>query len=204
MTETILNFVYQPLREIDGTVSGIIVVANEITDLIRANSEQLEQEVAKRIEDLKHSNIELQKKNTELQQFAFITSHDLQEPLRKIRMFVNRSVENVDDKTALTKYLGKVELSTERMSLLIKDILDYSRLSSNRDTFFSTVDLNQILAAVKLDFEHLIEEKFAVINSEKFPIIKAIPFQMSQLFSNLISNALKFSKIKPVIISTPG
>jgi len=95
-------------------------------------------------------------------------------------------------------YLEKIKAAAQRMSDLIHSVLTFSKLSST-DILFSQTDLNTILENVKSDFEVLIEEKGAIVTSTPLPTIKAIPLQMNQLFSNLISNALKFSKDRPVI-----
>ena len=84
------------------------------------------------------------------------------------------------------------------MSNLIKDVLDYSRLSRTEEHFIE-VDLNEVLKTVKVDFELLIEEKGAVINNDDLPVVPGIQLQLTQLFFNLLSNALKFSKESPVI-----
>lgn len=135
---------------------------------------------------------ELQKSNNELAQFAYIASHDLQEPLRKIITFIQllqRDLEPVNEKGKT--YLEKIANSSERMSNLIKDILNFSQLSKNSEAI-KKADLNDSLQTILNDFELLIQEKNAIIKSDRLPVLQAIPMQINQMFYNLISNALKF------------
>jgi len=144
---------------------------------------------------------ELNKSNHDLEQFAYIASHDLQEPLRKIRSFSELLEKNIGEKEKAKKYLAKIDSSSERMATLIRDVLNYSRLSKAEIRFEDT-DLQKILDNVKQDVELIIEEKQAIINSSALPVISGIPQQLHQLFYNLINNALKFSTEKPVISVT--
>jgi light-regulated signal transduction histidine kinase (bacteriophytochrome) len=141
---------------------------------------------------------ELEFQNKELEQFAYITSHDLQEPLRKICTFTDLVHQNLDDKVILGKYFNKLRESAGRMSELLKDIVDYSRLSYS-DKSFGSVDLNQLMNKVADDFEMLVTEKQAEISVEPLPCITGIWGQLHQLFSNLFSNSLKFCYAKPQI-----
>ncbi len=141
---------------------------------------------------------ELEFQNQELEQFAFIASHDLQEPLRKIQTFSSMLERDIDNKTEVKYYLNKINNSAKRMEDLIKDILKYSLLSLNDDLFIPT-DLNQLIGNLKEDFELLFEQRQVKFNYSKLPVIKAIPIQLQQLFSNLIDNAIKFSVNNPVI-----
>jgi two-component system CheB/CheR fusion protein len=131
-----------------------------------------------------------------------VASHDLQEPLRKILTFSMRLQD--DHKAELSKevkfYLDKIEGASSRMSTLIRELLNYSRLLGQEKLVVQT-NLNATLKNVLKDFELLIDEKKALINFDELPSIEAIPLQMNQLFYNLISNALKFSRedVPPVI-----
>jgi len=142
---------------------------------------------------------ELEKQNSELEQFAYVASHDLQEPLRKIQTFADLIKEHPDDKEFIKKYLEKLDNSARRMSDLVKSLLNYSRLSRGKDDPITEVDLNAVLKEAELDFELLIEEKNATIICDTLPTVIGNYTQMGQLFSNLISNALKFSTTDPVI-----
>jgi len=153
--------------------------------------------------ELEQKNIELQKMNKELQSFAYISSHDLQEPLRKIQTFASRIIEK--DKDTLSengKYLFKrMQLSAERMQLLIDDLLAYSR-THHLEGDFEKTDLNIIIEQVKHELGEELLQKNAIINADKTCEVNIIPFQFKQLFYNLISNSLKFSKPgKPVAIT---
>lgn len=143
-------------------------------------------------------NAELEFQNKELEQFAYVASHDLQEPLRKIQMFSGLLEKSIHNKETVDKYFAKINSTAERMSELIKAVLNYSRLSRG-DQQFEAVDLNAVLTNVLVDFELLIEEKGAVVHYDNLPVIKAIPLQINQLFSNLIGNSLKFSETMPKI-----
>lgn len=187
-----INFVYEALREGDGKITGIMVVATDVTEQIVA-AKKIEQVVKERTLELAIANERLQKSNAELSQFAYIASHDLQEPARKISTFtemLEKNLGNVD--TRSKKYLEKIDSSASRMLTLIRDVLTFSRLSTTGEKR-SVIDLNIILKNVLDDFELLIEEKRADIKSDTLPAIYGIPVQISQLFSNLLSNALKFS-----------
>ena len=165
----------------------------------RKLQQELEFLVKQRTEELEAANTELeaainalQQNNMELQQFAYIASHDLQEPTRKISMFSKMLLQNlgkIDDRSAL--YLNKINSSAERMGNLISDILAYSQLSKNSD-LIEMVDLNSIVSDCVTDFELIIDESEAEIHTENLPAIEGIPRQMSQLFANLISNSLKY------------
>jgi PAS domain S-box-containing protein len=145
-------------------------------------------------EKLEEINEALEASNHDLQQFASVASHDLQEPLRKIHIFSNLIKENGIELTAESrKYLEKIIVSSSRMKTLIIDILNYSRLSSNDHTM-ECVDLNELVKELLEDFELIIEEKGALIEKGELPCIDVNKGQMRQVFQNIISNALKFSK----------
>ncbi|OQP58820.1 hypothetical protein A4R26_22885 [Niastella populi] len=173
---------------------------NRENDLIDF-SEELEVKVEERTLSLKEANIKLKQSNDSLEQFATIASHDLQEPLRKIRTFSallnERYGENISGEAR--ELINKISLAARRMSRLISDVLNFSKVLDGN--VFEQVDLNVILQNVRNDFDILIEQKKAVITHDKLPVIKAVPLQMNQLFYNLLGNALKFSRpdVSPVI-----
>lgn len=160
----------------------------------------LENKVEERTVELQDANQELKVKNEELQQYTSIASHDLQEPLRKIIIFG----DFVKDKYLQPhpkgeEYMNKVISSSKRMQRLIKDLLDYSKLSlTPAFTFFN---LKQLVQDTIVDLELAIEEKEAKLVVEDLPSIEIIPAQMRQVFQNLLTNALKFAKpgVPPVI-----
>lgn len=155
----------------------------------------LENRVNERTKALKEANERLEKSNMELEQFAYVTSHDLQEPLRKIRIFANMLTEKFSQQIGsnMLIYLEKIEAAASRMSGLIKDLLEYSRLSAN-ESLYQPVDLNKIINNVVTDFELLIAQKNITIQAETLPMIEAVPLQMNQLFYNLIGNSIKFTR----------
>jgi PAS domain S-box-containing protein len=192
-----VNFACEAFREADGSISGVMLVATEVTELVIARH-KIEDLVQERTKELAESNKNLQRSNEELAQFAYIASHDLQEPARKIKTFaemLQKNLKGADPRSKL--FLHKIEHSAERELSLIRDILNFSQLAKEKQEFVR-VDLNEVLRNVRDDFELLIEEKNAVITSDPLPVIEGIPVQMSQLFANLISNALKFSDKKRI------
>lgn len=151
------------------------------------------------LSELLQANKELKKANEQLAEFAFIASHDLQEPLRKIQAFSSnlmRPEANLNDYAK--NYSQKISASSSRMSRLVKDLLSFSLLSLGEKQLVK-VDLNATLTDVIEDLQEAIERKQAVINLSRLPSIHAVPIQMSQLFHNLIDNALKFGKQNAII-----
>lgn len=174
-------------------MDGVVLTFVDITAM-----KQAEKQLKKANKKLKDLNENLLRSNRELEQFAYITSHDLQEPLRKIQTFVDLIERSPADETALKRYLEKISSCASRMSLLITDVLSYSRLIRT-DEQRREVDLNDILDLVKSDFEFLIEEKKAEIRAEQLPTVRGFALQLQQLFANLISNSIKFCERQPVI-----
>jgi signal transduction histidine kinase len=180
------SIVITALHDEKGKVIGFSKVTRDLTDK-KIAEDQMKQYMR---------NIEFQ--NKQLEEYAYVASHDLQEPLRKIQIFAGMLHNNIDDRPAQERNIEKIQSSARRMTTLIKDVLAYSRLSLTDELFVMT-DLNLILENIKEDFELLLNETGAVINYSGLPIIKGIPIQLNQLFSNLITNAIKFSNDKPVI-----
>lgn len=171
----------------------ILLAVHDITQQ-KMWEQELELQVSERTLELKESNLNLQQLNENLRQFASIASHDLQEPLRKIKtfssIFKRRFIAGIPEEGKLL--LDKIEFSADRMSRLIKEVLEYSKISHGPTDFIVT-DLNEVLSNVLQDLDLLISESNAIIHYEKpLPVIEAIPLQMNQLFYNLVSNALKF------------
>jgi len=179
---------YEQQRELKGTkelLSKEIIIRKEAQD-------NLEIKIAERTKELVLKNEELEMKNHELQQFSWVVSHDLNEPIRKIQIFIKiiKELYLADDAKAVD-YVNRTIKSAERMQTLITDLLAYSRLSSQVKP--EVTDLNVVLQEVLSDFDYLIERKNATIKSNELPTIDSIPSQLRQVFQNLIGNALKFS-----------
>ncbi|TRX00094.1 ATP-binding protein [Flavobacterium gawalongense] len=145
--------------------------------------------------ELENNNKELKYINTELEAFNNIVSHDLQEPLRKIQMFISRLEEKELDLLSQQgkDYFSKIRVAANRMQTLLIDLVNYSRTIKGDKVFVET-DLKMVLDEILQDLSSNIEEKKAAIEIGKLPTIKVIPFQIKQLFINLISNSLKYSK----------
>ncbi|MEO6131012.1 MAG: ATP-binding protein [Saprospiraceae bacterium] len=181
---TLANY-YIPLRNINNEVYGVLTIGHDITNLVEAN------------EKLEKVNAELMKSNRDLEQFAYVASHDLQEPLRKIQTFT-QMLHETEDKEQIAKYYEKINQSSTRMKDLIRDMLNFSRISNSEDAFVET-DLNRILQNLIIDFELLLREKNAVIHFPNLPTVPGVPLQLSQLFANIINNSLKYSERNPII-----
>ena len=196
-----LNFVYEALKDREGNISSIMAIATDVTNQVIARmnieesgkrlktfSEQMEQKVAER-------TLELQKMNTELQNFAYVASHDLQEPLRKIQTYSDRLLdkESTNLSDSGKEYFRRMQSAAGRMQALINDLLDYSR-TNNPDLKVEHTDLNELLNDVINELKDVILEKQAVIEANELCEANVIPFQFRQVIQNLISNSLKFSK----------
>jgi PAS domain S-box-containing protein len=197
----------------DGTVYKVSGTAQDVTAQ-RTVQLALEQEVQERTEelqvlneelsatneDLHETNEQLTHSNEELAQYAYVASHDLQEPLRKIRMFSGMLEEQENLTEESRRLVSKIVQSSGRMSLLIRDLLDFSRLLKS-DSLMRPVDLVQVMTEVTGDFELTIEEKKAEIKIGTLPVVEGVALQMNQLLYNLLSNALKFTRddLPPVI-----
>ncbi|MBT1704778.1 hybrid sensor histidine kinase/response regulator [Chryseosolibacter indicus] len=173
-------------------------------ELRKKAEEVLEQKVEERTEELKRSNQRLEESNKELQQFAFIASHDLQEPLRKIQTFSNLALDrHINERDKVKSYLQKITGSAGRLRSLITDLLEYSKIYV--EDRFEPTDLEKLVEDVLSDLELSIKDKSCSIEIARLPVIEAIPSQIRQVFQNLLSNALKFSKIdEPCEISITG
>ena len=196
------------VRDDNGNITKWIGTATEIQTQ-KKQKEELEAMVIRRTYELNQANESLQKKiaelhtmNKELESFAYISSHDLQEPLRKIQTFTTRILEK--EYNALSDkgkdYFDRMKDSALRMQTLIQDLLSYSR-TSNSDDKFVKKDLGKIVEEVKNDLYDIIAEKNARIEVANLCEVNVIPFQFRQMVYNLLSNSLKFSiKDRPPVI----
>ena len=195
-----------PVKNEEGQLSGwtgffVDIHSQKLVEETLKDNKEL-QEAQKQLlryqKNLEEKVFELNKSNHDLEQFAYIASHDLQEPLRKIRSFSGLVKRNIDNRVEAEKYIDKINNSSTRMATLIKDVLNYSRLIKSDNVFVET-RLHEIVSGVLQDIELVIEEKKAIINYPALPKIHAVPQQMQQLFYNLLSNAMKFNDKQPVI-----
>jgi signal transduction histidine kinase len=208
-----VDYIYKPINpELLRVKVGVFV------ELYRKNHELLMQEkkllnankkLEKEIEERKiteekirllnlqlvENNAHLQATNKELDRFAYVASHDLQEPLRKIMLFTDRLTTRMSDKldSEVENYLQKILKASQRMQQLVNDLLKFSR-HTNDILDFEKTNLNELLNDVLSDMEIDIQKKEAKVTAGDLPTIYAIPSQIRQLFQNLISNSLKFCK----------
>jgi len=181
-----VEFVKTSINE-SGRVIGSVLVFKDITERKRAE------------ETLARKAAELARSNAELEQFAFVASHDLQEPLRKIQAFGDRLKVKCESSqsTEIRDYLDRMQNAAARMRTLINDLLAFSRVIRSSEPFVA-VDLALVTKEVLIDLEVRIEKSGAKVLIEALPSIDADPMQMRQLMLNLISNALKFQPLGAV------
>jgi PAS domain S-box-containing protein len=197
------NFAYKALRDTKGTIYGIHHMAIDVTDtvLARRSIEQgkahLELAVAERTHELEMLNTALQRSNQYLETFAHAASHDLKEPIRKIQYFTNRLKDQLTNRLgpdlpeAIT--MEKIFKASNRMNALIEDLLSYSFVSE-KPLQQDTVNLEQLIQQVQDDLEVDMEAKQGTLTIGALPTIAGYARQLDQLFQNLLSNSLKYSK----------
>ncbi|KAF2326482.1 sensor histidine kinase [Flavobacterium ginsenosidimutans] len=184
---------YIALTDLEPAVEAIGIVITDLTE-----KKKHEEALIRHQKELEEKINELNKINRNLEEFIHVISHDLKEPLRKIVMNTSR-IDGSYFKDADTKAVNVMKLSALRLNSLVDDLVQYSSHTAQEER--TEIDLRTIISEVIEDFEIIISDKKAIIKIGKLPIIKASRVQMRQLFSNLISNAIKYSKtdIAPVI-----
>ena len=164
-------------------------VKEQTIQLVHSNEEERKARL-----EADHANEELEKKNQELEQFVYIASHDLREPLRTtsgfVELFQKQYKGKLDEKA--DTYLSHITQAADRMKMLIDDLLDYSRIGSKKE--FKQVDCNIILQDVLSDLGIVLSETGAEIKADRLPVISGYHTGIKQLFQNLITNGIKFRK----------
>ncbi|PRY35429.1 phospho-acceptor domain-containing protein [Spirosoma oryzae] len=203
------NFTYKPLVDATGEVYAILNVAidveesvmnrwhlQESEDRYRQLAAQLEERVQQRTQELDAMNEVLRRSNENLEQFAYIASHDLQEPLRKIQQFGDLLLNQYQEQLGTgVDYLQRMQLAAWRMSTLIRELLSFSRIStSNHQHWDQQVALGALIASIEDDLSVAIQESGTVIESDTLPTVQGDELQLRQLFQNLLSNAIKFRR----------
>ena len=192
-----LPYIYHRVVHKNGNIKHLkaygksVVNEDDETVLLGTTADITDEIISFRI--LEERNAELERNNKELSSFNYVASHDLQEPLRKIQTFLSRLEDEEKDKLSEkgNKYIDRIQNAATRMRLLIDDLLQFSR-SNKADKVFEESNINLLLEAAKQDLAEVISAENAVITSDTFPTITVIPFQIQQLFVNLIGNAIKY------------
>lgn len=205
------NFSYQPMYDENKAIFSILCFGYEVTDQVNAKNKnlqsqqlrekELEANVQHRTLELREANkvlaeknMELRQVNKELESFTYVSSHDLQEPLRKIQTLASRILEK--ESGTLTDngkdYFARMQAAADRMQQLIQDLLAFSRISTSEQVV-EAVNLNTIVAEALTDLDEVIQEKNASIDVADLGLANVVVFQFRQVIHNLISNALKFS-----------
>ena len=181
-----------PIFDTNNNVLGYRGISRDVTD--RKKME----------EDLRRKNVELERINRELEDYSYVISHDLKEPLRSLRVFSNFLLDDHDSKIGEQgkDCLERIQKASTRMSNLIDDLLKLSRIGREEVEFIET-DLNELLLEVKDELTGIIEGRKADVTTDSLPVIRCNRILMGELFKNLISNGIKFGEEKnPVVAVT--
>jgi signal transduction histidine kinase/tetratricopeptide (TPR) repeat protein len=183
----------QRLAEFIAALAGAALENAEGFEQLQRLNVTLEQRVAERTDDLQQRTTELSRSNADLEQFAYVASHDLREPLRTVSSYCellqNRLADQIDEETA--SYLRQAIQATGRMRTLINDLLTYSRVGT-RGKPFQPADCNELADIAAANLQVVIQETAAQVTHDKLPIVQGDATQLIQLFQNLIDNAIKF------------
>lgn len=207
LVDRYFNVIYQPWYDLKGNIQGVLNFAMDVTDLVVARlsveeSEKKYRDLSEKLEVIvEQRTSELRRSNDDLQQFAHVASHDLKEPVRKLRTFINRLEDEF--KTVIPErgldYVNKMRQASSRMYSMIEGVLKYSSLAENLQEM-EQVDLNEVIASIEADLEVMINQKNAVLIRGNLPTIEGAHVLLYQLFYNLINNSLKFTVKPPEII----
>lgn len=190
-----------PQKDADGNITMWVGSSTDIQEQKMFTTE-LENMVKIRTNELEEKNIDLEKINKELQSFVYISSHDLQEPLRKIQTFSSRILETEYETLSgnAKKYFNRMQKSAFRMQNLIQDLIAYSR-TNVQELNFEVVDLMEVIEDIKETLSEEVEKNQVTFKVHNICSIKVIPVQFTQIMHNLISNSIKFAKTgHPVVI----
>ena len=181
--ETWVDTIKTPVRDDEGRVIGLLGVFWDITERKEA------------VEQVRRLNEELTRSNQELEQFAYVASHDLQEPLRMVSSFTQLLAQRYGDKLDqdAREFIGYAVDGANRMQRLIQDLLSYSRITT-RGQLFSPVDAHDALGEAIINLQSAIRESGALVTNEDLPRVLGDRTQIVQVFQNLIGNGIKFRK----------
>ncbi|SDB46028.1 two-component system, chemotaxis family, CheB/CheR fusion protein [Flavobacteriaceae bacterium MAR_2010_188] len=186
----------RPIFHADNEFEGYIGTCVDINEQ-KEFTQKLEELVGQRTAELERSNSELLKVNMNLEEYAYVASHDLQEPIRKIRTF-NSIIRDTTTSQETIEYSDKIDRAASHMTSLVKNILDYSRLAEA--TFnHEEIELDVLFQEIVDDLDLLVEDKSAQVSFENLGTVHGIYMQLLQLFSNILKNSLKFNDGIPVI-----
>ena len=177
------------LRDENNEIFGFTKVTRDLTE-----KREMDLKLQRFADNLQIKNRALEHMNKELESFNYVASHDLQEPLRKIKTFTNFILSNDRDKFSASSldYFKRVLSAADRMQNLIESLLQLSRISSTEPIFEET-DLNQLMEESRKDLQEVIVEKHATIESDRLPTLHVNPLQMQQVFYNILANSLKYT-----------
>lgn len=192
------SVVITALHDITDAVIGYSKVTRDLTEKKKA-----EDKLNATAVELERKNRALERLNAEISSFAYVASHDLKEPLRKIQTFASRIPDVINKPDAIREFINKISGSAARMQKLMEDLLAYSQIAGDKGAL-QEIDLNDVVEVVKKDLELTITDRQAEIKTSKLPVVQGVRFQMEQLFLNLLSNSLKFCKEEVPVMITIG